>query len=192
MSLHNIREENRWIKTYTSGMRARATYEHSHWEIHQGKSYTVNIADETMGAGDTIALALQTSGAGEIHMFADFGTIAAGHLTVYENADWSGGQTGTQISVYNRNRQSSNTPNVFTQWRASGVMENSGNVQGGMSGVNGTAIAQEYGWGSKFGGNLNRGQHELILKTGTMYAFEVEADAGSNGASLVLNWYEES
>jgi len=180
------------VKDYASGSRARATFDHSHWEIHQGNSYTTEYDDSSMGANDYFAIGFQTSGSGEVHMLVDFASKAEATVDIIEDAFWSGGQTGIQVDIKNRNRQSSNVSSVLTDWRETGVFEASGNVHVGMSGLVGTTLRQIHGYGPRQAGNVLRGDNEFILQTGTKYAVKLTAVVASNAGSLALNWYEES
>ena len=166
---------------------------YAHSELHRGKSYTCGITDESMADGDEIALCFKTS-TKEMHMIAHYGVKAAGHIEILESPNWSGGQTGTQVDIYNRHRRVGfGTGFVTTDWQATGVFENSGNMVQGVIGLAGGAVIwDDYLFAQIAGGSVQRGTSEVVLKTGTQYAIRIEADAGSNAAHLRLDWYEET
>ena len=191
MAERNIMYQTQLIKDYSSGARARATFDHAHWENHQGKLFSVEYDDPSLGAAAYIAVAFKSPLTGQIHMYADFSAKAEAILNVIEGASYSGGQTGAQVDILNRNRQSANVGSLLTDWRANSVYEASGNVHVGMSGLAGTIIDNDHVYGTNRGGVKGRGQHEMILQSGTVYAYQLLAVAGSNGGSIKLTWYEE-
>ncbi len=84
---------------------------------------------------------------------------------------------GTQMTAYNRNRNSSNTP-VTTIWSAPTVT----NV--------GTLLsACIIGSGEKAGGN-ERSASEWDLKTNTVYLFQITAK-NANNVCVRFQWYED-
>ena len=174
-----------------SGIKARAGFDHGHYEIHQGKSYSIEVNDETMGDNDFFAIGFKTPLTKEINLFLNFTAKAQTNLQLLENADWSGGKTGTQLDVFNRNRNSPNICSLLTDYSVSGSWQASGNVHSDMSGLDGTVIFQDIVYGTKQAGNIARGEHEVILKTGTIYAIKFLAQAGSNGGQMIANFYEE-
>lgn len=161
-----------------------------HYQIHEGNSYNVTIDNESMGSGDLLALGFKT-GTGECHMVIGVTSKDAAKLYLYEDATWSGGQTGTQVQIQNRNRRSSNMSNLYDDWRASGVWESSGMVKIGMTGVIGTNIHHLHMFGAKaWEHQQSRGSAEFILDTGTQYAVVLEALVATNAGHVTLNWYE--
>lgn len=159
----------------------------AHYELHRGNSYNFAIYDNVMSDGDYLSAGFKT-GTGECHMIVDFASKDAARLTLYEDATWSGGQTGTQAIVYNRNRRSSNMSNLYDDWRASGVWESSGMVKVGMSGISGTEIYHIHVYGAM---DWMTGLEEFVLDTGTQYAVILEAKTDSNAGYMSVNWYEK-
>jgi len=174
-----------------SGIQARTLYDKGHFEIHSGNSYTLEVNNETMGDNDFFAVGFKTPLTKEMHLFLNFTAKAQTNLQVLENADWSGGKTGAQVAIYNRDRNSPNVPGLLNDYSISGSWQSSGNVHFGMSGLVGTVVAQDIVYGTKQAGNMSRGEHEIILKTGTIYAVKFLAQAGSNGGQMIMNFYEE-
>ena len=144
-----------------------------------------------MADNEFMAIGFKTPLTSGMHILVNFTAKAQTNVQILENADWSGGKTGTQVNVYNRNRNSPNVPGLLTDWSISGSWQASGNVHFGMSGLDGTLIHQDIVYGTKQAGNMARGQDEVILKTGTIYAVKFLAQAGSNGGQMIMNFYED-
>ena len=182
MSMRNAVHELQQIKN--------RVFTQEHYQIHKGNSFNVVIDDDAMSDGDLLALGFKT-GTGECHLIMGVTSKAAARVTLYEDATWSGGQIGTQVPIYNRNRRSSNMSNLYDDWRESGVWESSGMVKAGMSGIAGTDIHHLHMFGAKAWEHQQaRGSAEFVLDTGTQYAIVFEAKADTNAGHISLNWNE--
>ena len=189
MSLRPILEG---IKEYESGIRARAGFNHEHWEVHQGNSYIVGVGSftDSLASGSYVDLGFKTPDAGEAHVVMGFIAKEAAHMAVYINCDWSG-DTGVVVPAINRNLQSPNTS--FLLNNAVGATFAAGGLMKGMSGFSGALAYERWTFGAKFQTTQSsRGRAEVILNTGTQYGIRIWSDAASNSVQLELDWYEES
>ena len=163
-----------------------------HYEVHEGRSYLANSYDLSMSSGDYIELCFKTPDEGEMHAVFNFRSKDASVMQVFIDCDWSGGQTGTQVPIINRNLQNSIQSFLEDDWRASGVWDPSGMMKEGVSGMDGTLAYERYTFGAHlFSTQESRGRQEAVLNTGTQYCIRVYATASTNAAQLELDWYEE-
>ena len=176
-----------------SGLQARSLFDHGHWEIHQGYSYAVAVYDGTLASGEYIEACFKSPLTKEMHIVTNFAALANVKLEYFENCDWSGGQTGTQVVVGNRNRRKTHLESaILDDWRASGVWEPSGMIKQGVSGMSGSLMYTKYAFGAKFASIAEtRGRAEFITETGIQYCLRLTSLEAANGAQLEIDWYEE-
>lgn len=162
-----------------------------HSEIHEGGAYVTDVATTTLANGSTVSLAFKTPNTTtEIHMVAAFASKAEGHISILENATWTG-STGSQNIIYNRDRNNSkisivqeNTDSAFTA---------TSNAVVNPAALTGTIIHSFYTWSTKQADTgKERDSNEFDLKINTVYAFRLTADAASNAGQIILNWYEHT
>lgn len=179
------------VVTQLTTLKKRVLLDKEHYEIHEGHAFHADVRDEAMGSGDQIHLVFKTPDTGEIHMVVNASFKTAGYVQIYEDCTYSGGQTGTQVTILNRNRQSSAVSHLLDDYIAAGTFERSGMVMKGISGFGGTLIHDEYNFGEKFDAHLSIRGEEFILNTGTKYGVRAYADAATSACELHLEWYEE-
>ena len=191
-SIVNLHDDLRQGNEYQSGIRARAGFNHEHWEIHQGKSYVVSSQSvgDILGDGEYVDLGFKTPDDGEVHLVFQFNAKLAAHLNFYTDCNWSGG-SGTAIPIINRNQILNTQTAVLSNINQTGFLA-SGTAISGIVGMNGTLAYSRYAFAEKFSeGQGGRGRQEIILNTGTQYAVRLYSDAASNSVQLELDWYEE-
>ena len=179
--------------TNIAHMGKKILYNKEHWEIHERESFTAFTVNESMGDGDKINIGFKTPAVGQIHMVADFTSKTAAHMTIFEGATWSGGESsGVALPIYNRYRIKPKDSALLTNINEVGFSA-SGALNSDLTGLGGgTALKQKWAYAANIGTPApQRGKHEWVLQTGTLYAIEVEADAVTSAAQLELNWYEE-
>jgi len=154
---------------------ASVIMEYVHYLIHKESMYSAQF-DTLLNSGDSLFLAV-TSPDTTVwsHMYF---TLAGEYVTsarIYENP--TGATAGASLLLYNRNRNSSNSPSVT---------------------IKKDYIATDYGtlisrkkWGSRksFGGEL-QGINEWILKQNTVYLYVIISETASNLVSIKLNAFE--
>jgi len=171
---------------------------HFEYEIHQGKAFTFQAVDATLGDSETIVIAFKTGSSVKVHLVAGFSTLVGGYGEIWEGPTWTT-NTGTATSVINRRRQGTvarctlledktATP-AFTATEKVLV----GNVTSmTLSTANATCIWKRYAWGltARFEGGEYRSTNEFTLKKSTTYAVVFTAVGASNKAQIILNWIE--
>jgi hypothetical protein len=179
---------------FDSSFKALLIQEIEHGEIHKGCAYVTEAIDESMANNETIVIAFKTPAVPEVHMVVDFGAKSSAHVELIEAPVWSTG-TGSQLPVYNRDRNSANTTSLLEDTGGSfvdsdNVVLNPTNLAGGTVIPDGTLyVFAPTGLGST---SRSRGTVETILAVSTLYAFKFEADAGTNAGHLKLRWYEHT
>ncbi len=173
------------------------TIDTGHYAIHNSKSFTADVVDETLSDDATIILAFKTmAGIDRAHMIFEFTTLVGGDLRIWQGPTWTA-ETGSLVSIINRKRLASMT--------SSGLLENSGQAAftasdavilnpTGLNTGSATELHHLFAWGKKerlAGGNV-RDANEWVLKPDTQYAAVFTADGGSNKAQIILNWYENT
>jgi len=167
--------------------------DYAHAEIHKGKHFVATIFDEAMGDNEILELCFKTPTDKEYHMTINYAGKVAGHVELLGSADWSGGATGEQVEVTNRNQTINSLSTVLDDFIAVGVYESSGMMVKGVSGLAGTTLWESWNFAVKNQGGVAAGgsRDEFILAPDTKYAIKYHANAGSNAGFLELNWYEE-
>lgn len=169
---------------------ASVVMDSSHHLIHNGKSFEGFVSEETPGDGDKINIAFKTgTTSSSWHLFPLGASAGAAALRVFEGPDFTD-NTGTSLTVFNRNRQSSNTPDVID---VKANPDETGKMTSGVTfnDATGTKIYEEYFGSDKDAGGQSRGEREIVLASDTFYVVEIEAkEADLAYISLNVNWYE--
>lgn len=182
------------IRNVVNELQNLKTIDYAHAEIHKGNSFVTSIFDEDMGDNEILVLCFKTPTDKEFHMTFNYAGKLAGHVEVLSAASWSGGQTGTQVEVFNRNQTLNTESTVKDDWTVVGVFETSGMMVKGVSGLAGTKVWETWNFAAKNQGGIpgNLSREEFILAPDTKYAVKYHANAASNAGYLELNWYEET
>ena len=158
---------------------ALITITYAHHEIHDGDMYHCFDSSDNLGAetGDRIQLVFTTADiAKRAHII--FETYGSGEHYVTLREAPAAGTGGAAVTIYNRNRGSSNTPSAITA-----VTKDDSNATGGA-----LLFGHYIGAGKTSGGSV-RGVEEWILAPNTKYALRCYATADIN-AYIEMSWYE--
>lgn len=156
---------------------ALVTMGEPHAILHQGKMFTVSMFDEDVADNGYLTLQV-TTGSKEIHAgsVVDAGGDAIVSLT--EGASTTG---GTPLNVYNKNRNSSNTPLATVKVNPTIT-------------ISGTVLYEEFIIGGVYNqaiGANTRTNGEWELKPNTSYLFRAQNRAGlAKVISVSIEFYE--
>ena len=157
--------------------------DYAHHEVHEGNGYSVSVefADLDTGINGDLYFKTPNSAVWD-HIIAAFYTSAAAKFYLREAPTITA--SGTLLTSYNQDRNSSNTTSV--------VARSSPTITAGGSG---TLIDRARGGGGigagRFGGSTV-GRSEWILKQNTIYLFRIVSEADNNKAMIELKWYEHT
>lgn len=176
------------------------TVDYAHHEIHAGSSFTCNYSQTApTGVGEMTIIGLLTPNSTKyMHMFAEASSTAGSIFSIYEDSDLDLDE-GTDLTVYNRNRNSSTTSDV----RTLETVPETGKVTSftvaqaaGATLSTAKPIWRKYLGAAAAGADTSgetRDAHEFILKANTQYAFVIEnTSADDNTHNIILNWYEHT
>ncbi|PKM77886.1 MAG: hypothetical protein CVU90_05415 [Firmicutes bacterium HGW-Firmicutes-15] len=161
---------------------AAVTIEFAHANIHEGVSYSVSKLFQNLGAGSGYAnLRIYTGSTKETHMVMEVTADGKSYISLYSGTTYSA--SGTLVTVYNLNRNSSNTTDskvLFTP-----TISDSG-----------TLLSQTLlpgGTGSKTVGGQSLTRAERILKTSSDYLVRVQNVSDVAGdVAINFTYYELS
>ena len=177
---------------------AMETIEYEHHEIHSGSSYTCHYTNTVTNIGEMTVIALNAPDTTkEIHLVVEFSSTAASYFAVYEATSIDVDE-GTQLTVYNRNRNSANAATITSIETAPVANKATSYDETQAAGANittTTELSRTYiGAGErKSVGGGGRGVSEWILDRAGQYAFMlVGTTADDCTHSLALDWYEHT
>lgn len=166
---------------------ARISIDLPHHMIHEGKHYMC-MKNKT---GTSLSLSFKTPEDSEIHMLVLINTASSAHLEIKEEVTITA-TSGTQISLFNRNRNSSNTSGLLENKSGTFVADEKLLQDATVSG--GASIETFYVFGegnpNNFPGNGKRSSNEIELLKDTEYQVLLTSDDGSQGLFILLDWYE--
>lgn len=153
---------------------AQTIVDHTHHEVHEGSHYYFHITSN-IGSAVTSNLFIITPNTKKwIHMNWTFSSLEDTHFKAFEVCD---GTTDAALTVYNSDRNSSNTAGLIIAPVASITTA-------------GTLMWQDYLPADKFGSAESRADNEMILKQDTWYNLRILSEAASNIVTIKLHWYE--
>lgn len=160
------------------------TLDTEHSLIHAGEMYQLSGQIPSIAAGATAYLHGLTPATGQVHFRAASVVVdgAPVDIAFYEDADITA--NGSGLTAYNKNRQSTNTPDlqVFSGPTIGG---------GGAGTTLETGFIPTIGPGSNHGGLSDLFASEWILDQSTSYLVSI---TNNNGAAIKVNynflWYE--
>ena len=170
------------------------TVDYEHHELHDGNAFHCYYTQEVTDTLDRSIIAFTTPADTEIHMVVHASATAAANLLIIEGAVATA-LSGVDLTIYNRNRNSSTTSELTSQDSTAGsasyyTLTTDTGVTGG------TTLYDEYIGAGKFGqaaAGASRAANEWILKKSTVYDFELKAaDANTNIQHVHLDWYEHT
>ncbi len=153
----------------------------AHYEIHEGDHFFIrDVFNIPQTSSIGFNLDVGSSGDKYAHMTIAVQNELETHYELIEGVTYS--TTGTTCSAVNRERNRTNTPDIFNCYQS----YSSYSV--------GTTIARTtLGSGRTFGGQA-RDSEEMILKRNTKYRFVIinNAAGATNNVNLTLDWYEHT
>jgi len=151
---------------------------YEHHKLHGGYLFSYTEASDIGNGANRDILIITPSTDDHTHMAMDISAESEADTKLYEGIGLT--SNGISVTSYNRNRNSSNTPQTLLYHTPDGVS-------------GGTLLFQKhFGSGKQFGGG-SRDANEIILKQNTKYLYRVNnATTGNNFISVELNWYEHT
>ena len=145
-----------------------------HHKIHGGKSFFIEDWLDISGQGTNLDILLVT-GTNSPHFVWLFSSEASFVSSFYEDCTASG---GSSLSIFNHNRNSSNTP-TLSVYTGSTITD-----------VGNLLLRQLISSGHKEG-SAREWNHEIILKPNSKYLLRVsKVDSGTDAITYHLDWYE--
>jgi len=160
--------------------------------IIEGKAYEAYGSDATLANNETLNIAFKTPDtAKRLHFYVLLSSRAMGYYDLIEGEAWDT-NTGTQTTIYNKNRNSSNISTVLGDQTGTFT---AGEIAVNVTGLdgNGTIIRERSYGGSVNAGNLNclNELEMMILKQDETYVIKFTSLTNSNSVLITLLWYEE-
>lgn len=157
-----------------------------HHEIHEGDAYTAEVV-ATGGDGTKATITFTTPDTAKyMHIIVHARSNVEAHYTLGEGPTIGDG-TGTNFTVYNRNRNSSNASGVLGTKAVTACQMTEGATVSNFG-----TILEEIHFGNGKVGGESRGNDEWILKRNTTYAIECESEAASSDNMIEIDWYEHT
>lgn len=171
--------------------------DYAHHKIHDGDSFSCHIENNVTEIGEMTAIAFRTPTNKYIHIIARFESTTAAYCAIYENTSIDKGE-GTDLTIYNRDRNSGNTSTIMTIESPAEVGKATSYNEAQAAGANITTTTEL--WRMYVGstnketpGGDGRGGNEWILARDTEYCFLINALSADDGIhNITLNWYEHS
>ena len=153
--------------------------EFEHHQIHEGETHKAIDPQASLGMGTVkYAFVVPDSFTGEVsepHLLIEADVYNGSvRIDLYEGATYSG---GSSITIYNRNRNSSTTPEATAYT--------------GVTSTDGTLIDSFFAGASIRTAGDGRAGSEWILKNNETYRIDVVGLAAGTQCILSLNWYED-
>jgi hypothetical protein len=172
------------------------TIEYEHHEIHAGSSFTCHFNNDVTNIGEQTAIAFNTPNTTKwIHIQIAAVATGGSYVSIYEVADLDVNE-GTDLAIYNRDRNSLTTSVVSTVETTPEAGKATSYTEAQLAGATlstTTEIIRKYigtpGKGSI--GGETRGVGEFILKQATQYAFVITSLTDDTIThNITLDWYE--
>lgn len=157
----------------------------NHWRIHQGQVFMAFVNESNLANATTLQLYFKTPASPALapHLIAAINGSENFDFELIEAPTVSG--TGTQVEVFNKNRQSSVVSSVLDIESTVGYATQDPTTVSG-----GTVIRSELLGASNKEGQQLSFDGELILKADTNYVFKITSRANNNRVHINLEWYE--
>ncbi len=178
--------------------RASSTIEYEHHEIHAGSAYACSYTQTVSDTNDRSIITFRTPDTLKYCHFTIAAASSEPAVVIFTEGPTVTNNTGATLTVYNRNRTSTNTTGVWdtsqnpdVQGQATYFTETTmGNVTGG------DILEEESlsaGSGNRAVGGSTRGTQEWVLAPNTLYAVEIKSTTNdTNTHFLQLDWYEHT
>ena len=174
------------------------TIEYEHHEIHAGSSFTCHYNNDVTNIGEMTGIAFNTPNTTKwIHITVTAVATGGAYIAIYEAADLDVDE-GSQLTIYNRDRNSATT-SVVTSIETTPVANKATSyTEAQLAGATlstATEIMRRYiGTPGKGGiGGETRAVSEWILKQNTQYCFLIYSLTADDAThNLTLDWYEHT
>ncbi|MCK5430398.1 MAG: hypothetical protein KAI94_13045 [Anaerolineales bacterium] len=168
--------------------------DYAHHESHDGNAFQCHYVQAVTETNDRSIITLKTPDTTKsLHMIFAAGAVQLSYVYIWE-APTIGASQGTNLTVFNKDRNSSNTSGILSTKDATANSATYFSIVNDDQVTGGIEIHQEFlGAGTKnqSGGGASRDITEFILLRNTIYAFEIKSyNANDNIHSLSLDWYE--
>lgn len=197
-SVTQIVDEDNNIITIDEATGAITCIEYPHHEIHAGDSFSCWYMQTVSDIGDKSIVSFRTANSARwVHLTITGSATFMAHFRLLE-APAINDNTGANLAVYNRNRNSATQATVIDTSQNPDLSGSAtffteltmGNVVGG------TDLVHEHlgtGEGKKTIGGGARGEQEWILLPNTLYAVEIESTTVDDNVHVIeLSWYEHT
>ncbi len=173
--------------------------EYEHHEVHAGSAYGCHFTNDCTNTGEMTVIAFNTPNTTKwIHLVANATASAQASFGIYENTSIDVDE-GTQLTLYNRNRNSANT-SALTSIEAAPVANKATSFnEAQAAAANITTTTEVYdehigsGSGVRASGGSTRGQAEWVLKQNQQYAIIItNLNNDDNTHNISLSWYEHT
>lgn len=173
------------------------TIEYEHNEVHGGSHYTCHFTNDCTNTGEMTVIAFNTANTTKwVHLVAVATATAQTNFGIYENTSIDVDE-GTQLTIYNNNRNSSNTSGVTSIETVPVVNKATSFNEAQAAGANITTTTEIYSEhigsnsGPRASGGNSRGSAEFVLEQNQQYAIILTSlNNDDNTHNLVLEWYE--
>jgi hypothetical protein len=175
---------------------ALETIEYEHHEIHSGSAFTCHYANDVTNIGEMTAIGFNTPNTTTwVHLTVEAETTGAAYVALYENTSIDVDE-GTQLTIYNRNRNSATAATVTTIETVPVANLATSYNEAQAAGANittTTELAINYlGAGErKSVGGASRGVQEWVLDQNQQYCVLMYSLTNDDAThNITLDWYE--
>lgn len=177
------------------------TVDYDHHEIHAGSAFHAEYSVTTGNSDDDVTGILFKTPATlkYAHMVISVSCSDPAEAIVNEAPTLADAGDGSDLAVYNRNRNSSTTSTLqsLEDTPTVGSLTSMNEAEWTAIGVSsGTELEHQYlagGSGPKAIGGVSRGTQEWVLKADTIYAIYLQnTGANANTHHISLDWYEHT
>lgn len=194
-TLEELRKLFNGARDAASGALASVTNEHR--KIHEGDSFTCHYDNTVTNVGEMTVIAFNTPDTTKwIHLVVEYSASAVAAAMLVE-APSTDVDEGTDLTIYNRNRNSPTASGVSTIETVPEVGKATSYNEAQAAGANITTTTQlsrrhiGAGMGPFGSGGTKLQRDEFILAPNTQYAIILEAlNNDDNVHNLDLSWYE--
>jgi hypothetical protein len=145
-----------------------------HHQIHEGESFIAVLEQLSIGTG-TVKFVVTVPVGSMPHMVISVDTYEGSCIVrKYHTATFTG---GTAMAKINRNRNSINAAAIT--------------ITSGVTSTNGTLFESFIAGSGKTSGGSQRSQSEIVLKSNSIYRFDVVGLSQTTQAIIRFNWYED-
>lgn len=172
------------------------TIEDPEHKVHEGNAFQCHYVQVVTETNDRSIITIKTPDTTKkIHMVFSAAAQQLTSLYIFE-APTIGASQGTNLNIFNKNRDSSTTSGILSTKDATVNKATYFSIADDDQVSGGTEFHHEFlgaGTKNRSGGGVARSITEFILAQNTIYAFELKSyDANDNIHSLSLDWYEHT